>query len=749
MTRTSNHYILQLFLLLLEGFSFPVRSYSSQFLCGSSRRREDIIVVLLTEFIICDLKYRKKMNGLTGKGIPIAGTGIVIYGPEVLGPPKIVIREGSFPVGDYQHWVSYHVPVYGISCDSFLDLYVQLNGEETNMVLDRVSDYVERVPTVTQIKTDFAKTPGSPCLAQFEDDSWYRAKIVEDLGDELFKVNFVDYGNCFTVKSDKLMHCPDDLVDFVEGVTHVALHGYTGDETKEEIKALSKFIVETDLIAKVESNSFEVKGKTRMLVTLFTAEGQPIRSLVDDIIKTSRTLQENEEVSDSKQSPHKEDMTVHKDVDVVSENSAVVPQDLVQEEKQESPPLLIPPVDPKEEFLQTISEPELSANEVELTVVVSQAVPETSCATASVVPSLKIKKFEQFEDAVDSGPVTIPRKSSLTSAVIFANTHESDAPSDPEKMATDDFLLEKESWRIEKLSLEKRIEDQMKDSETKDQIIAEYCLKVDGLAREIYLLKSECSNKEDSINLLNTRLQKVHEELVSREGAAQLVQHLEAQSANQLGEISNLRSIINAMQGSVYQVQVELEGKKSELESQIQFNGELLAKKQNLAKELSGQKLLEKELRSQETTLKNEMKELSKTFEQQTEKLVEELKLKDIDLNEALNALKDVKKENEELREHLLNAEQEFETKLGKTRSSVGSLVDVSTLTPRSPGLPPDYEKRVTEQKLAVERLTETLAQIVKTNALEARFQQAKIDHLSVELAARNTHYSSILRHDQ
>ena len=45
---------------------------------------------------------------------------------------------------------------------------------------------------------------GSPCCARFSDDKlWYRAKIVEKMRNNLFKVRFVDYGNCEIVASKR------------------------------------------------------------------------------------------------------------------------------------------------------------------------------------------------------------------------------------------------------------------------------------------------------------------------------------------------------------------------------------------------------------------------------------------------------------------------------------------------------------------------------------------------------------------
>lgn len=55
---------------------------------------------------------------------------------------------GSYPLADYRSMKGETFPVYCVSVESFLDVYLQLNGEETNKVLDLTSDYVQSLPKV-------------------------------------------------------------------------------------------------------------------------------------------------------------------------------------------------------------------------------------------------------------------------------------------------------------------------------------------------------------------------------------------------------------------------------------------------------------------------------------------------------------------------------------------------------------------------------------------------------------------------
>ena len=59
------------------------------------------------------------------------------------------------------------------------------------------------------------------------------------------------------------MDCPDFLVAYVEGITKVALNGFTGDETEREVEILRELMENKDFMAKIDSFSFEIKGKNR------------------------------------------------------------------------------------------------------------------------------------------------------------------------------------------------------------------------------------------------------------------------------------------------------------------------------------------------------------------------------------------------------------------------------------------------------------------------------------------------------
>lgn len=65
------------------------------------------------------------------------------------------------------------------------------------------------------------------------------------------------------------MACPEFLVNYVEGVTKVALNGFTGDETKREVEILRDLMVYKDFMARIDCVNFEIKGKNRYDLSIF------------------------------------------------------------------------------------------------------------------------------------------------------------------------------------------------------------------------------------------------------------------------------------------------------------------------------------------------------------------------------------------------------------------------------------------------------------------------------------------------
>lgn len=67
------------------------------------------------------------------------------------------------------------------------------------------------------------------------------------------------------------MGCPSSLISYVEGITKVALNGFTGDETEQEVKILQDLMESKNFMAKIDCVKFEIKGKHRsFLVSFYT-----------------------------------------------------------------------------------------------------------------------------------------------------------------------------------------------------------------------------------------------------------------------------------------------------------------------------------------------------------------------------------------------------------------------------------------------------------------------------------------------
>lgn len=91
-------------------------------------------------------------------------------------------------------------------------------------LLDQVRAYVA---AVGDNFLGAAPVPNHLCIAKSEDDDqWYRAVCCKELGDDMYELMFVDYGNVENVTRKNIMHMADELMKTPLLANHCVLEGF-------------------------------------------------------------------------------------------------------------------------------------------------------------------------------------------------------------------------------------------------------------------------------------------------------------------------------------------------------------------------------------------------------------------------------------------------------------------------------------------------------------------------------------------
>ncbi|XP_054285717.1 maternal protein tudor-like isoform X2 [Macrosteles quadrilineatus] len=119
-----------------------------------------------------------------------------------------------------------------------LDFYVQLSNtfEELTQLMDKIATGCDSgdISDTTDVQEK------SGCLAKYsEDDSWYRAVVLEKSFDSV-KVLFVDYGNEENVSTDKIKTLPEDMITLPVQAIKCRLLGVPETAETEPFKALAE-----------------------------------------------------------------------------------------------------------------------------------------------------------------------------------------------------------------------------------------------------------------------------------------------------------------------------------------------------------------------------------------------------------------------------------------------------------------------------------------------------------------------------
>eukprot|EP00075_Anas_platyrhynchos_P004229 XP_012950256.2 RING finger protein 17 isoform X2 [Anas platyrhynchos] len=96
------------------------------------------------------------------------------------------------------------------------------NLDSLNEALKWCNKIVDSLPLLTDFRTEM------PCLAEYRDGLWYRAKLlsVEELNSDKILIQFVDYGNFSAVPTSKLRCIPHHLLQYPVQAVRALLAGF-------------------------------------------------------------------------------------------------------------------------------------------------------------------------------------------------------------------------------------------------------------------------------------------------------------------------------------------------------------------------------------------------------------------------------------------------------------------------------------------------------------------------------------------
>lgn len=197
---------------------------------------------------------------------PVANTNL----PAVTSPTNAALQ-----IEEFQVTVGQAVGVAAFWIDSIHSFYVQLADErvqqEFNAMLTSLTAQCEGD------STPYCPTVGQLVAAHFKDsqtEMWCRARVLEVMAGELFRVFFLDYGNTDNVSANAIRNVDDKIfLSQKRMAIHCGLVG-TGEQTEAMLARLKEHLY-IELVMTVVS---EEAGKYSAI--LETSEGQNINTLI-------------------------------------------------------------------------------------------------------------------------------------------------------------------------------------------------------------------------------------------------------------------------------------------------------------------------------------------------------------------------------------------------------------------------------------------------------------------------------------
>lgn len=111
---------------------------------------------------------------------------------------------------------------------------VEVNGETLDEALTRINANINSLPQLTNFP------PGAPCLAEYSDGNYYRAKLIKITSVDPVRilVQHVDFGSDDTLSTSKLRHMPAELLQFPSWAVKVKVAGFKATSTSENESVL-------------------------------------------------------------------------------------------------------------------------------------------------------------------------------------------------------------------------------------------------------------------------------------------------------------------------------------------------------------------------------------------------------------------------------------------------------------------------------------------------------------------------------
>ncbi|XP_038607669.1 tudor domain-containing protein 6 [Tachyglossus aculeatus] len=190
--------------------------------------------------------------------------------------------------------------------------YCQLARSAT--VLERLSRRINQVAQVWQNLRTTMLSPGTLCLAKYNDQNWYRAIVTEkEMSKEVF---FVDFGNTYEVTHDDLLPLPGDAYDLLllpmqaikcclsDAYDHIPKEVALWFEKAILDQPLKAMVVAKDpegrLVIELYNESVQINAKLNEKLSLLGYKSSP--KLVESDVLLS-TVAAREEKSENRKSP--------------------------------------------------------------------------------------------------------------------------------------------------------------------------------------------------------------------------------------------------------------------------------------------------------------------------------------------------------------------------------------------------------------------------------------------------------------
>lgn len=156
--------------------------------------------------------------------------------------------------------------------DSPQKLFIQIVDDTTtyDAIMDRLHLHCQQAKILSEIKA------GTICAAQFEDNEWYRAEIIEVLANDRVTIKYVDYGNTQNVSKDVLRELTAEFTVLPCQAIQCCLKGFENLATVSDNSR-----VQLEMLAEDETGA---RKRLKLHVLDVSASGIPLINLIDENI---------------------------------------------------------------------------------------------------------------------------------------------------------------------------------------------------------------------------------------------------------------------------------------------------------------------------------------------------------------------------------------------------------------------------------------------------------------------------------